>query len=648
MESESKKPVWIDPNPVEILEHIFRYVEDSELMRLKDVTERFESVVKTTFKDRYKTKDFKVRDDQRVHCEELIAFIGNYITGIEAISMENIDKNHWFIQLLNQHSIKLDRIIFGFCKFNNMADALKQQLSLTQFAIRHSYNFQRMDLPEFRNLTSLKIDDCEFTNYLQIIQNNPQLQRLSIKSDTVSPLLVFESVGRHCNQLEELHVSNDEALVGSINMSKTAMERLHTLSITIDSDSVEVLKEFSAGCKNLTDLMLEHNEGSLSEKLVRTIGSFSNIKALKLMITDGSIHEYHVLTKSLGKLPNLAHLCLRVDEMEPMYDFLLSLLRECKQINRVEIRTLLYSKHQIGINKGFHDELLDIVQHRTQDVTIQIGVHPRYEAFISKTKIIWRNMLVHWVGYDPVLNRSNTHLLQLADVETSSAKDDGDDQWKQQPFQKILSYLDTNSLYALYQTSQRCRQLVKIHVKKRFEEKGELFIANKYEIDENALRAFGQYMSNIEVIFDRENVKFWELINTHCGSSVRSLAINDMREVGREIFEGYFNFPNLRHLKYISIREIQFNIYYLRGCHQLETLEFSNDVGFKTFGFHRNELKSVKKITFLRRTASTQEFVHLLDKYTPNIERRIVYSMSDQAAEMDGYDNQRKKRKLRN
>ncbi|XP_055316140.1 uncharacterized protein LOC129575926 [Sitodiplosis mosellana] len=277
--TQSKKPVWIDLNPVEILECIFRYVEDSELMRLKDVTDRFESVVKTTFKERYKTKNFKVCNEQRVYCEELIAFIGVDIMGIEAKNLFDIDQNHWLIQLLNQHSIELGRIIFDCCSFNDIADALEQQLDVTQIAFRHYQD--NMALPEFRNLTSLEIDGTGISNYPQIDRNNPQLQRLYIQRGTVSPALVIESVGQHCNRLEELHVMNyREDLVGSTDVSTVATERLNSLGTTIGNNLVEVMKEFSAGCKNLKNLTLKHNERSLNEKLVRTIGSFSNIAAL--------------------------------------------------------------------------------------------------------------------------------------------------------------------------------------------------------------------------------------------------------------------------------------------------------------------------------------------------------------------------------
>lgn len=625
MEFESREFVWVDPNPVEILEHIFRYVDDRELMRLKDITERFESIVKTTLKERYKSKNFVVCEAERAHCERFIALMANNTLGIEANGLDDIDQNHWMIRLLNQHAIKLDRLIVDNCSFKNLAAALEQHMNVTQIAFRSYCDYEcDRELPEFRNLTDLEIDRCEFSNYSKIIQNNPRLQRLKIGN--VSSASVIECIGQHCNQLKELQMMNySEALVGSLDVSSVATGRLHTLGITIADDSIDVLKAFNAECKNLKRLTLQQNGGSLSEETVQAIGSFSSIEALSLKVTRETIQKHHLLAESLGNLPNLTHLRLEVHEVRSMNDFLLSLVRKCKRINRIDIRAYCSPKNQMGINKDFHDEFRDIIRHRPQEVSIKIRfISPRFDIKISRTEIISNKTLVHWVGYDPACNQSNAHLLQLADAQIPSAKD----QWKQQPFQKILSYLDPNSLYALQQTSARCRQLVHAHLKKRFVDEAELFVINENEIDRNVICSFGKYLTNVEFMLYQRNVTFWDLINMHCGRSVLSLTIRDMSfsTVNNTIFCGYFNFPNLRHLKYLSTRKILLNIDNLRGCHRLETLEFGNDSEFVSFGIASIGFIHLKKITFYRRSASAEHFVEMLEQYTPNAKYEIAYA----------------------
>lgn len=625
MEFESRKIIWIDPNPVEILEHVFRYVDDRDLMRLKDITERFDSIVKKTLKERYKSKNFIVCESKREHCERFFAIMENNTIGIEANGLDDIDQNHWMIRLLNQHAIKIDRLIFINCSFKNLAAALEQHMNVSQIAFRSDCDYEcDRELPEFRNLTDLEIDRCEFPNYSNVIQNNPRLQRLMIGN--VSSASVIECIGQHCNQLNELHMMNyDEALVGSTYVSSLAMERLHTLGISIANDSINVLKAFNAECKNLKNLTLQQNEGSLNEETLRVIGSFSSIEALRLKVTSETMKRYHLLADSLGNLPNLTHLRLEVHEVKSLFDFLLSLLRNCKRLNRIDIRAYCFPKNQMGINKKFHDKFVDIVRYRTQEVTIKICLNfPRFDIEISKTEIISNKTLVHWVGYDLAYNQSNTHLLQLANIQISSTID----QWKQQPFQKILKYLDPNSIYALQHTSTRCRQLVHTHLKKRFVDEAELFVINENEIDRNVIRSFGKYLTNIEFLLHQRNSTFWDLANMHCGRSVLSLTIRDMSlsSVNNTIFCGHFNFPNLRHLKYISIRKILFNIDNLRGCHRLETLEFGNDSEFVSFGNGSIKFMHFKKVTFHRRSATAENFVEMLEQYTANVKFDIAYA----------------------
>lgn len=632
LEFESEKFIWMDPNPVEILEHIFRYVDDRELLRLKDITERFESIVRTTLLERYKTKNFVVCEAEREHCERFFTVMKSNAIGIEANGLDDVDHNHWMIRILNQHAIKLDRLIINNCSFKNLAAALEQHMNVTQIVFRSYCDYEcNRELPEFRNLTDLEIDRCEFSNYSKIIQNNPRLQRLKIGN--VSPVSVIDCVGQHCNQLKELQMMNyNEALDGSMDVTSVATKQLHTLGITITDDSINVLKAFNVGCKDLKSLTLQQNEGNLSEETVRAIGSFSSIETLRLKITREKIENYNLLTESLGNLPNLTHLRLKVHEVKSLNDFLLSLLRKCNRINRIDVRAYCFPKNQMAINKDFHDKFLDIFRHRTQEVTMEIrSTFPRFEIKISKTEIISNKTLVHWVGYDPAQSQSNTQLLQLVEVQSSN------DQWKQQPFQKILTYLDPNNLYALQQTCTRCRQLVHSYLKKRFVDEAELFVINENEIDRNVIRSFGKYFTNIEFMLYPRNTPFWNLTNLHCSKSVLRLTIRDMSfsTANTTVFCGYFNFPNLQHLKYISIRKILFNIDNLHGCHRLETLEFGNDSEFVSFGKSSIRFMHLKKITFHRLSASAENFIEMLKRYMPNVKYEIAYTKNMKSTNAD-------------
>ena len=177
--------------------------------------------------------------------------------------------------------------------------------------------------------------------------------------------------------------------------------------------------------------------------------------------------------------------------------------------------------------------------------------------------------------------------------------------------------------------------------KDQIDENIKLFVINGNETDRNVIRSFGKYLTNVEFMLYQRNITFWDLTNMHCGRSVLSLTIRDMSfsSVNNTVFCGYFNFPNLRHLKYISTRKILFNIDNLRGCHRLETLEFGNDSEFVSFGNGSIKFMHLKKITFHRRSTSSKNFVEMLEQYTPNVKYEIAYTTNIDPVSADGRSN---------
>lgn len=83
-----------------------------------------------------------------------------------------------------------------------------------------------------------------------------------------------------------------------------------------------------------------------------------------------------------------------------------------------------------NIIADFHTEFLKTNQRALWD-------NYRNIRHVTEDEIVWKNRLVHWIGYDPIYSRSNVSLLDLAD---SKASHDGKSLQREHrnPFDSIL------------------------------------------------------------------------------------------------------------------------------------------------------------------------------------------------------------------
>lgn len=65
---------------------------------------------------------FSSSEQQQKMYSELFNVFGSTIRTIEANGMRNIDDNHWFFQLLNEHAPNFERICFKNCLFRYVDD----------------------------------------------------------------------------------------------------------------------------------------------------------------------------------------------------------------------------------------------------------------------------------------------------------------------------------------------------------------------------------------------------------------------------------------------------------------------------------------------------------------------------------------------
>lgn len=617
--------------PTEVLLTIFAEVRLIDLFHLTHVSSRLAEVAEDAAKEYFANNIYyHVYEEhkQKVH-EDVLSHFGSHITKIQLRNLQELDTDHWLIKLMNEHLPNLTHCQFDDCTFNSLFNTLSQQLNLSELKITGYKENSIPDndqLPDFRHLTSFTLNvtnfrllDCE-----RIILNNPQLKYLELKAVSYIPLIlnIYALVSKHLNHIKVLNIFSWTTLVELIPIS-AAMENLEEFSAIVDNNSVDALRHISSKCKNIEKLEIQSYEIDFSIDLFEAIRTFTSITTLIL-----SLREYiESLVVATKDLPNLNELMIAFQcSAPPSNEYILHLLRECESIEVIEIFICEpnVSLNDIDINADFHEEFLDIVRNRPKDVKIRIrGRGDNMKTTITKSEIVCRNQLIHWIGWYSEQKQSDLNLLDLNKLQVSM-----DFKPKHQPLEMIVDKLDINSLYALYQTSLECRHLVENFMEKHFKQKEKLLITKENETNLDAIRILGHYVTNLKVIITNDDYPwtFWTVINQNCSIGVKRLKVCEYKNelsVDEAIINRQFYFPNIEHFEYSSKRLlINFDILRLFFHRKLKTLKFETDIYLINNIPHHIEFNELKKIEFHRPNESINDFLNSLNR---SIEREISF-----------------------
>lgn len=630
--------------PAEILLNIFALIDDNSLRALAITTARFELTAQIVLSERYANKYFVIKDasynkQQMQHqYRAVISHFGQLIKAISIHGFRGIDETHWLIQMLNTHASQLEKLEFFDCHFKSAESILSQYLSITHLTFQMCTSDAIVHMPNFHNLRHFEARDfidIENSSYEEIMRNNPQLECLMVCNSNEDPLAIISHADKHLKHLKRFHLSNDsDALefttVRSMETFLNLATNLQSLGLSMCNDSVELLQMLSSRCTNIQCLELVHFGGDLSQEIIEVLRSFQNITTISLAM-DAYQFDIESLLKSYSYLRHLS-ITLRL-EMPPTNEFILSLLRECRNLEKITVNSIIRQyRHSFNvifyqdsnedaimddylfdyvpdfeenpikrnINLQFCDDFVEITRNRR--VTLEMQENCRIIANVSKHEVIWRNMLVHWKGYDACENRSELQLLDLANTKY----DKGTGQL--QSFDQILEFLDVSSLYALFNTCKRSRQLVMSYVERQFVQERKFIITDEFDINYDAVRMFGHYATIIEANLINDDEDLPTLIK-QCCPNLKKLILNQICEYHTRVYRYRFIFPQLRHFVYKSVNDkTYFDLSRLPES-QLETLEFKSDVWLLASDFKPYLLSNLKRIKFHRPNDTTTSFV---------------------------------------
>lgn len=220
----------------------------------------------------------------------------------------------------------------------------------------------------------------------------------------------------------------------------TSMKHLKSLFLSLEfplTDRYELLCRLGTKCKSIKHLEF-HCWGivPVDKQFFSAIHFFEKIESLTL-----DLYWYEF------------------DNQSKIWAFILELLQKCQSLKKLIINTS--NEHacvEAFSTARFFSHFIHCIQKRNVNIEVKhrlyFGSIIKDIGIITRNKVIWRNKLVHWMGYGLSQNSSNVQFMDLAIESTApNAKQ------PRNPFNLILTYLDLNSLQSMSNTNRKCSQL---------------------------------------------------------------------------------------------------------------------------------------------------------------------------------------------
>lgn len=541
--------------PAEILTTIFSQMDDIGLLRVASTCRRFQAVAQEVFKFRYENEYFLIKNESEQMQKQYQAQFKRFGSGIKAIKaydIEGIEKNHWMAQMLQKHVKKLNKLVFYNCSFNNTIDILLPHMHLEHLAFVGGWckNDGHVRLPKYRNLKKL-----EFNNFHNVMAStlkrtflkNPHLECLILKYCGFTMSRLFELVHKYLKHLKELNINDNfdfsEPIGLPTNKSKEkfvqSLKNVESLGMSLDDETLDVMERLSANCKSIKHLEVY----VFDDEWIDVIRKFDRVESLAL-IDMLKMDRIESLVEHLKHLRVLSVDRFRFNEVITA----LSWLRKSATLEKLTIGSssgynqIEHPRKYHNFNAHFHDEFVKSIQNQRAKLYIKQG--NKTIGVITKDEIIWRDMLVHWIGYDPIYNnQSKLTLLDLAEQPPDTEQ--------KSPLEKIFNYLDLSSLYAVCRTSKKCKLLVERYAENHSMQNGPFIISDQFNINYNGLHALAKYVTNLHVCSVSGSTRpILQWIRTFIEESCSGLRKLKFENSNRCSDPHDFTFPNLLHYVY--------------------------------------------------------------------------------------------------
>lgn len=511
--------------PTEILLPIFVHLDDIGLWHIATINDRFDAIAQMVFERRYLDTFFIIEGENPLQEQYWTLFkkFGDSINAIQLNKFENMDKNHWTGKMIEKHTKSVNKLCFRDCTFcKSVTQILSQHMNITHLTIQEGPHESEdvLRLPEYQHLKKLELIQFQRISVRSLkrtICANPQLESLIFRFCDFFPTMaiIMDIVCNHLHHLKEF-VLLEYLLDGELppmrilNSLADSLRNIETLGISIDTESIELLRQLCLKCKNIKRLELYHVGAfeNINTEMIRELRSLDKVEHFRLRQHSYS-DEIELLVENF---PHLRHLHFEMIIPET-YDYISSLLRKNANLQTIINEQILTGDQPLSfMPMHFYDELVKMAGHR--NFKVEFSIDGDHLLCVTEKEFIWRNKLMHWFGNDPVIDSSKETLLDLAN-NYEQAKTN-----RRSPFELILDLLDLNSLYSLSKTNRQANKLVEKYVLQRSVEEKDFIFTDEFQRTEgnyDGLRAFGPHVTCLKAIVLRDNYdELHSVISEYC------------------------------------------------------------------------------------------------------------------------------------
>lgn len=472
LDEDKSDQIGLATMPVEVLELIFSFVDDTNLLAVSQVCKRFVPIAKHVFEQKYASRSYRMYFvEKKVNHRAILKKFGGKLSGMDINKVDMLRKNRWVLNVIRENATTLNKLALSSIDVDlTWMLACLQNLKSCELAylnVRDS-SWAALALQPLKHIEMVELRGLSDEILVEFFDNNRQLESLSFYSYQLN---VLDKIHDRLHMLKHLQVefAITEDYPSELNIIK--LDSLESLDVrfidyeySVDNNDVSrVLQAFRNGCTNINQLSVQCHQNSAADDVLTTIYAFDKLKSLDISDVELTSKQ---LTSLQRKLPNLNAIKVtmvfpfEIDGEDLNQDMIvneiLSILSNSPHLNELSIKISLEDVSVDCFNYDFFTRFSLAIENNRNDIKLNLHSYS-WNVFVSRNKIMHKlnhskPVLIHWTGYEA--DRS------ISEVRMSD--------FNEKNLWSLFDRMEPADLYALQQTSQNMESKVTKYAEENF------------------------------------------------------------------------------------------------------------------------------------------------------------------------------------
>lgn len=460
LDEDKSDQIGLATMPVEVLELIFSFVDDTNVLAVSQVCKRFVPIAKHVFEQKYASRSYQMGCDRKNHRAILTKF-GGKLSGMDIDGFDMLKEDRWLLNVIKQNATTLNKLALGYSDVElTWILACLQNLKCCEL-----YRLNVRDISwaalAFQHLKHIEMYDVRGISdetLVEFFNNNQQLESLEFQ---YFELNVLDKIHDRLHMLKHLRVDFSITKDYSFELNVIKLDSLESLYVEginykefeDNEDVSRVLQAFRNGCTNINQLKVQCYQSFAAHNVLTTICGFDKLKSLDICDVVLTSKQLASLQQKLPKLNALKVSMVFPYEIDGedldedmIVDEILSILSNSPHLTELNIDIGLEEMSVDCFNYDFYTRFLVAIENNRNDIKLNVHSYKlanRWDVFVSRDKIQHRlsrsrSVLIHWTAYEADRSISKVRISDLNEKNLWS----------------LFDRMEPADLCALQQTSQ--------------------------------------------------------------------------------------------------------------------------------------------------------------------------------------------------